>query len=193
MEDEVIERRLIFEGDSGTDDRRYQTLMTHLLDAKPISKETIQLLENIQFCFERCEVVLATNERDQDCYEKLSEQMQCSIEEGERRHRQLLENDLKEAKQVLANRREYEVLEKQLEKLPSKEMMEKKMASLQNKLEKRRKRCTLKAEMNKYCRLTSIAMTYEAEQLKVTAIGGNAIVTKKDATDSVKESPENTR
>ncbi|CAI2723750.1 unnamed protein product [Schistosoma spindalis] len=122
-DDEIIKRRLLIEGESGNDDRRITLLLKNYLrwvasdDVGEDGYEAYQaLIASVYQCenaMEQSSLVIAMNYEQQKQYEDLYKEIETAIESAKNRIQQCKE-DLRSAKTVRKNRREYDSLAKVL-------------------------------------------------------------------------------
>ncbi|CAL8079909.1 unnamed protein product [Calicophoron daubneyi] len=147
-DDEVIKRKLLIEGESGNDDRRITLLLKNYLrwiasdDTGESGHEAYQaLVGSVYQCenaMEQSNLVLTMNEEQLEQYSELHKEIEESMEAAKTRIEQCKE-DLKSAKIVRKNRREYDGLARIIAEQPERNETFIKYTKLKNRLEKLKK------------------------------------------------------
>ncbi|CAH8833831.1 unnamed protein product [Trichobilharzia szidati] len=144
-DDEIIKRKLLIEGESGNDDRRITLLLKNYLrwvasdDVGEDGYEAYQaLIASVCQCenaMEQSSLVIAMNYEQQKQYEDLYKEIENAIESAKNRIQQCKE-DLRSAKTVRKNRREYDSLAKVLSEHPERHKTLEKYTKLKATLER---------------------------------------------------------
>ncbi|TGZ75106.1 hypothetical protein CRM22_000569 [Opisthorchis felineus] len=130
-DDEIIKRKLLIEGESGNDDRRLTLLLKNYLrwvasgDTSDNGFETFQaLLGSINQCenaMEQATLVLSMNKKQQEHYSELYKEIEYEIEKAKLRIEECRE-ELRLAKIIRKNRREYDGLAKIIAEHPERDV-----------------------------------------------------------------------
>jgi len=142
-DDDVIKRRLLIEGDGGSDEKRIiNTLKLFIKWAKDDnSEETSAVNERILSLLAQCEGAMAKssqvyrmNVKEREHYQKLNQDIEEQINDA---YAQIAEckEELKQAKRVRKNRQEYDALAKIIQKHPDRHDTMKQLQELDAELE----------------------------------------------------------
>jgi THO complex subunit 7 len=169
-EDDLIKKRLLFEGDSGNEDRLVNKLIktfvkfSHSSSLNPqtikinseatneseenqenVYEQIIASLSHAEFGLLRNQFILDMNKLEQDKYEVLYKKINSEIE---RATKKIVESkkDLQEARKIRKNRQEYDILARQILNYSNRSEMQAKIKALEDKVE------LLKKQENEYDR-----------------------------------------
>ncbi len=142
-EDEVIRRKLLIDGDGGTDDRRISTLIKHYVkwctldpnseEGSILSQKIEQQLQLCEFTMEKTNSMYYMNKKEQENYEKLNKRIENEISDGYSKISDC-KSELTQAKRIRRNRQEYDTLAKVIQEHPSRTDTLDKLADLDKEL-----------------------------------------------------------
>lgn len=160
-DDEIIKRKLLVEGESGNDDRRLTLLLKNYLrwvasdDVGEVGYETFQaLIGSVNQCenaMEQSALVLAMNQEQLNQYSELFKKIKTDMENAKLRMEECKE-ELRTAKIIRKNRREYDNLAKIIAEHPERDVTLEKCQKLKCELQRIQeldKECDLKIALRK--------------------------------------------
>lgn len=150
-EDEIIKKRLLIEGDSGNEDRCINKLIKLFIkycddpskkdesdDTQSIQSSSYEmmmaLISHIEFGLLRNQLLLDMNKNEQENYENLYKKVDLEIEKSKANIFKY-KMDLEEARKIRKNRQEYDILAREIIKLPDRTQMQGNIELLTKKLE----------------------------------------------------------
>lgn len=148
-EDEIIRRKLMFDGDSGGDDRRLNVLMKSFFswyryEAGSVEKDLLYnkilyLLDDAESSMKKALLVQQMNEKEMAKYEQVTKELDDRIDESKNEIFRVKE-DLEKAKNVRRNRMEYDPIVAKIKELPTRKQSTERierMKGLANTLQER--------------------------------------------------------
>ena len=166
-EDDIIKRRLLVEGDSGTDDRQINKLIKFFVkwcnspadghavtngnqngngtlaaaeeeSGDSIYEQMLATLSGVEFTLMRNKFIVEMNKMEQGNYQRLYERIKMEIERAKKK---IIENkfELQQARKIRKNRQEYDVLAKQILEYPDRSEMQGTIKQLEEKVESLKK------------------------------------------------------
>ncbi|KAF7260638.1 hypothetical protein EG68_01880 [Paragonimus skrjabini miyazakii] len=144
-DDEIIKRKLLVEGESGNDDRRLTLLLKNYLrwvasdDVGDVGFETFQaLIGSVNQCenaMEQSALVLSMNQEQLNQYSELFKKIKTDMENAKVRMDECKE-ELRTAKIIRKNRREYDSLAKIIAEHPERDVTLEKCQKLKSQLQR---------------------------------------------------------
>ena len=159
-EDDLIKRRLLYEGDNGNEDRLVNVLIKRFVkyahnsnstnqqttktngeatnepeeNQENIYEQVIASLSHAEFALLRNQFILDMNKMEQDKYEVLYNKINSEIERAKKK---IVESkkDLQEARKIRKNRQEYDILARQILNYSNRTEMQAKIKALEDKVE----------------------------------------------------------
>lgn len=160
-EDEIIRRKLMFDGDGGGDDRRLNILMKTFFtwyrmdpgegEKDQLYHKMLYLMDDAQSSMQKAQLVQKMNEKELQRYESLTHELDVRIEDAKSDMNRVKE-DLQQAKNVRKNRMQYDPIVGQIKQLPGRKesmdqvermkaqakTLQEKIQDLDDRVEKRR-------------------------------------------------------
>ena len=163
-EEEIIKKRLLLEGDSGTDDKQINKLVRYFVkwchhhqqqqqqesngekqnggdeaeSCESMYEQLVATFHSIEFSLAKNELILDMNMREQNNYAQLYERIKVEIELAKKR---IIESkfELQQARKIRKNRQEYDILAKQILNFPDRAEMQSTIRRLGDKVESLKK------------------------------------------------------
>ncbi|XP_047146603.1 THO complex subunit 7 homolog isoform X1 [Hydra vulgaris] len=131
-EDEIIRRRLLFDGDGTGDDKRIATIIRTIIqwsvtkcdedERNMMYQKIISMLHHCEYSFRKHHLSYLMNIKERQHYESLYEHVEKQIEEAKDEIK-FCKEELKRAKVIRKNKQEYDALAKIIEKHPDRKQI----------------------------------------------------------------------
>ncbi|XP_056001384.1 THO complex subunit 7 homolog [Ostrea edulis] len=176
-DDEIIKRRLLYEGDGGNDDKRINSLLKTFIrwcHSSESQQENALGLERMMASLMQCEhtmeksmLVHTMNTREQDNYNKLSQEIEAKIQDATEKIAEC-KNELSQAKRIRKNRQEYDALARVIQQHPDRQETMKQLQGLDkdvSSLEEQKKSLEEKLDLRRKQFHVLIAAIHELENI----------------------------
>ena len=151
IEEEMIHRRLLVEGDTGGDDKRMTQLLRSILKLGDLSGPTDQVDNPTEAAFKiittlnqaeagirRCSSICKMNEDEVEFYERELDQIERAIDES-KGSVQTFKTSLEDAKKVRKHKQAFDSLAQTILKEPSRELSHKRLEAISAEMEQLKK------------------------------------------------------
>ncbi|XP_061179231.1 THO complex subunit 7 homolog [Saccostrea echinata] len=176
-DDEIIKRRLLYEGDGGNDDKRINSLLKTFIrwcNSSESPEENSLGFERMMATLTQCEhtmekslLVYNMNTREQENYNQLNQQIEAKIEEAKEKISEC-KNELSQAKRIRKNRQEYDALARVIQQHPDRQDTMKQLQGLDkdvSSLEEQKKSLEQKLDLRRKQFHVLIAAIHELENI----------------------------
>nr|XP_019928527.2 THO complex subunit 7 homolog [Crassostrea gigas] len=176
-DDEVIKRRLLYEGDGGSDDKRINSLMktfirwcnsTESPEENSLGYERMMAsLTQCEYTMEKSLLVYNMNTKEQENYNRLSQDIESKIQEATEKISEC-KNELSQAKRIRKNRQEYDALARVIQQHPDRQETTKQLQGLDkdvSSLEEQKKSLEQKLDLRRKQFHVLIAAIHELESI----------------------------
>ncbi|XP_062579333.1 THO complex subunit 7 homolog [Saccostrea cucullata] len=176
-DDEIIKRRLLYEGDGGNDDKRINSLLKTCIrwcNSSESPEENSLGFERMMATLTQCEhtmekslLVYNMNTREQENYNQLNQQIEAKIEEAREKISEC-KNELSQAKRIRKNRQEYDALARVIQQHPDRQDTMKQLQGLDkdvSSLEEQKKSLEQKLDLRRKQFHVLIAAIHELENI----------------------------
>ncbi|XP_014488507.1 PREDICTED: THO complex subunit 7 homolog [Dinoponera quadriceps] len=140
IDEDVIRRRLLIDGDGTGDDRRINMLLKSFIKwinnsdvDNTLHERMLSQLAQCEFAQKKSRLVSNMSREELQSYEKLSKEIEVQIEEA-KKEIETTKAELQDAKRVRKNRIEYDVLAKVINEQPDRLETDVKLATLREEL-----------------------------------------------------------